>query len=141
MQNKPEKSDLTQDQLHDLVMRVTKASLSPDVETNLIGQVGRELIDKVVAFQSKVIDSDTDLEVGEIDVETSTCIIEVTNESDGALEKLLKLKNDPRLNPEQKKVALYAPNYSQQAAREAVEESIPVIQSLERLSTYIKKLG
>jgi len=139
MHHRPKKADLTPDQLHDLIMRITKATLSPDVQTSLTGQAGRELIDEIIAFQHTVLDPGTNLEVGIIDVEISTSIIAVTNESDGLLQKLLKLKNDPRLNPEQKKVVLYAPNYSPQAAREAVEESIPVIQSLERLSAYVKK--
>jgi hypothetical protein len=139
MQYRSKKSDLTPDQLRDLVMRVTSATLSPDIETSLKGQVGRELIDDIIAFRHKVLDPMTDLEVGEIDVETSACIIEVTNQSEGLHEKLLRLKIDPLLNPEQKKIVLYAPNYSQQAAREVVEESIPVIQSLERLSAYVKK--
>jgi hypothetical protein len=139
MHYRPKKSDLTPDQLRDLVMRVTRAILSPDVETSLTGQVGRELIGEITAFQHTVLDPITGLEVGEIDVETSTSIIEVTNESDGSLQKLLKLKNDPLLNPEQKKVVLYAPGYSPQAARDVVEESIPVIQSLARMSEYVKK--
>jgi len=140
MPDRAKKPDLTPDQLRDLVMRITNAVLSPDPETSLTGQVGRELIDDIIAFQHSVLDPDTGRPVGEIDVETSTCLIEVTNARDGSLQKLLKLKHDPLLNPEQKKVVLYAPDYAPHAAREAVEESIPVIQSLPRLLEYVKKM-
>jgi hypothetical protein len=121
-------------------MRITAAVLSPNIETSLTGQVGRELLAQIIAFQRKVFDPVTKLEVGEIAIETSTHLIEVTNESDGVLEKLLTLKNDPVFNPEQKTVVLYAPSYSRQAARDVVEESIPVIQSLEQLSAYAQKI-
>lgn len=137
MQNTPPPSDLTPHQLRDVVMRVTTACLSANVEINLKGHVGRELIGEIIAFQHHVIDPTTNLEIGEIDVETSTSIIEVTTQSEGLLQKIVQLKNDPRLNPTRKKVVLYAPHYAPSAAREAVEESIPVIQSLAKLREYI----
>lgn len=139
MPGTPGKSDLTPNQLHDMVMRVTTACLSGDAEICLKGSIARELLDKIVAFQYKVLDPRTDQEVGEIDVETSTHIIEVTDQGDGFLQKISKLKNDPLLNPRRKKVVLYAPHCTPAAAREVVEESIPVIQSLERLLEYLKK--
>ena len=141
MQYKPQKSDPTPDEIRKLVMRVTEACLSLDLETNLKGQVGRELIGDIIAFQRRVIHPTTGQDFGEIDVETAKTLIEVTNESDGLLQKLRELKSNPLLNPEQKKVVLYAPHYSPQAARDVVEEGIPVIQSLERLSGYIKKVS
>lgn len=139
MHFKPERSELSADHLRDVVMRMTQALLSGDNEANLVGQVARELLDTIIAFQRKVIDPMTGLEIGEIGVETSLYLIEVTTKSDGCLQKLLMLKNDPRFNPSRKRVVLYAPYYTPQAAREVVEESIPIIQSLEKLSTYIKK--
>ena len=140
MHSRSDKSKLTADQLRELVMRVANAVSSHDAKISMAGQVGRELIDEIIAFRYKVIDPVTKLEVDEIDIETPSCIIEVTNESDGSLQKLRKLKNDPLLNPRRKKVVLYAPNYSPQAARDVIEESIPVIQSLEKLSAHLKKI-
>lgn len=141
MQSQPRKSDLTANQLRDMVMRVTAACLSPDAELHLKGCVGRELIGEIIAFQYKILDPLTHVEVGEIDIETSTALIEVTNASEGALEKLCQLKYNPHLNPKRKKVVLYAPQYVPAAAREVVEEGIPIIQSLERLQEYIRRIS
>jgi hypothetical protein len=132
-------SDQSAEKLRTLFLRVADACTSSDEEMHLAGEVGRELVGEITDFRLQVLDPTTEKEIGVVDVETARYLIKVSIENEGLLPVLLQFKNDPLFNPARKKVLLYAPHYTPEAAREVIEESILIFQSLERLIDYVKK--
>jgi len=138
-QNGKDNLGLTVKQIHDLAVSVAAACTSPDPDVQLEGQVGRALIADLVSFQRKVFNAEG-VEIGEIDVETSNAIIEVTNTPRDKLKQLLKDQNEPLMNPNHKKVILYAPGYSHAADRQFASYGFPIIRSLKDLFNYLRSL-
>ncbi len=139
-QHGTDKLGLTVPQIHDLVMKVVAALNSPSVEIQLEGSVARTLIADVVSFQRKIYDANG-TEVGEIDVETSTAIIEVTTEKGRKLPQLLKDQSDPFINPDGKEVILYAPNYSHHSDVPFADHDIPIARTLKELFDELRLLS
>ncbi len=138
-QNGKDNLGLTVEQIRDLAVRVAAACTSSNKNTQLEGQVGRSLIADLVSFQRKVFNAGGE-EIGEIDVETSNAIIEVTNGDESKLEQVLKEQNDPLMNPQHKQVILYAPRYSHAADRQFASHGIPIIRSWKDLFDYLRSL-
>lgn len=140
-QNGTDKLGLTADQIRNLTVSVAEACLSSDPDVRLEGQVARTLISDLVSFKRKVYDA-SGTEIGEIDIETSNAIIEVTSGKQGKLQQLTKELSNPLMNPEHKKIILYAPNYSPAAGQEFTvgSERIPIIRSMKALFDYLRSL-
>lgn len=130
---------LSVQEIHDLAVSVANACLSPDPDIRLEGQVGKALISDLVSFQRKVYDSSGTV-IGEIDVETSNAIIEVTNRKEGKLEQLLKELNNPLMNPNHKQVIFYAPGYSHAADKQLASHGIHIVRSLKELFDYLRSI-
>jgi hypothetical protein len=131
---------LTADQIRNLVHRVAAAVNSPHEGTQLEGDVARLLIGDLVAFQRKEIDPATGKVIGDIDVETSAAIIEVTNEKRNKRRQILKEKNDTQMNPKGKQAILFAPNYSYAADVQFQSRGIAILRTLKDLFDYQRSL-
>ncbi|HZO70857.1 MAG TPA: hypothetical protein VFB60_01565 [Ktedonobacteraceae bacterium] len=136
-----DRQGLTVAQIRDLVMRVVAALNAPSAQTQLEGQVARAVIADLVSFQRIIHDPVTGEVVGEIDVETSTAIIEVTTTPSGKLEQLLREQNNPLINPEGKNVILYGPDYSHLADLQFAEHDIPIARNMQELFEELRLLG
>jgi hypothetical protein len=135
-QNGTDSLGLTADQIRQLVLKVVAALNSPDRKKQLEGQIARALIGDLVSFERKVYNANG-VEIGEIDVETSNAIIEVTTSPQGKLQQLLKELNNPLMNPTGKQVILYAPKYSRQADQLFASYGIKIVRSLQELMDYL----
>ncbi|MDQ2716562.1 MAG: hypothetical protein M3Z08_16780 [Chloroflexota bacterium] len=141
-QHGTDKQGLTVQQIRALVVKVATAVNSPDKEKQQEGIVARALIADVVSFQRKVYDANG-VEIGEIDVETSTAIIEVTTTDQGKRQQVIKEQTDPLINPKGKQVILYAPNYSPSTGGSFTMPGmpdIPIIRKLKDLFDYLRRL-
>lgn len=140
-QHGTDKLGLTAAQIRDMVNRIAIAVNSPDKEKQWEGEVAQSVIADVVSFQRKIYDPATGMVVGEIDVETSTAIIEVTTAPGDKLGQLVKDQSNPDINPKDKNVVLYAPNYSHSADLQFAEHDIPIIRTLKELFDELRLLG
>jgi hypothetical protein len=130
---------LTDPQIRDLVNRVAAAVNSSCRPTQLEGQVSRVLISDLVSFNHKIIDS-AGIEIGEIDVETSNVIIEVSKTDRRKNQQVLKEMNNKLINPMEKQVILFAPDYSHAADQQFKDKGIPIIRSYKDLFDYLRSL-
>ena len=80
-------------------------------------------------------------EVGEIDVETSNAIIEVTTQTARKLKQVQKLISNSDLNPLNKPVILYAPNYKFTPAQDIIATGSYVVCSQDELLKLLSILG
>ena len=96
-----------------------------------LSEVAEAVRNDLVAFNKKVLENG--LEIGEIDVETSIAIVEVTTQNTGKSKQISKRINDQTLNPTDKSVVLYAPNYSRNATRDIEKIGGHVVRSAEKL--------
>lgn len=103
---------VTAAQLRDIATRVAAALNSGDKGRILEGRTALAVLNNIVAFQKKVIDPNTGQEITDIDVETSTAIIQVTTNKKGKLDQTQTTINNPWVNPTNKPVIVFAPNYS-----------------------------
>ncbi len=80
-------------------------------------------------------------EVGEIDVETSNAIIEVTTQTARKLKQVQKLISNSDLNPLNKPVILYAPNYKFTPSQDIIATGSYVVSSQDELLELLSILG
>jgi RHS repeat-associated protein len=110
-----------------LSRKVMAAVRSSDAAVRLEGRAAVALSDTLVGFQKSV-------KGGEIDVETTKAIVEVTGgRSPGKLEQILKYINNREINPDGKAVVVYAPNLSPHAARTLEKAGATVVRTLDEL--------
>lgn len=135
-----DKLGLTDAQIRDLVNRVAAAINSSSPQQQLEGLVAKPLIADLVSFQRQIVDPATGEVVGEIDVETSNAIIEVSTTDESKLQQVLKEKDNKLINPKGKQVILYAPRYSHHADAQFKSYGIPIIRSFKDLFDYLRGL-
>jgi len=116
---------------------VEKALKSSDPDKVLEGQVGKIVIDDLESFNKKI---GLHGSVGEIDVETSKAIIEVTSKERGKLSQIKKLMENPSMNPLKKPVILYAPNYKGTPAKDITATGAIIVRSEQELLQVLSKL-
>ena len=77
--------------------------------------------------------------VGEIDFQVADAIIEVTVKSKGKLGQIQKYVNSRLLNPNNKVVVLFGPNYTNSAATRAIEDvGALVVRDLDELVHLVR---
>lgn len=79
------------------------------------------------------------LPVGDVDVETSNAIIEVTMQTGQKAGQIAKLQTDRLLNPSNKPVILFAPNYTELAQAE-LPPGVRVFRTEQGLLDYVTNL-
>jgi hypothetical protein len=117
--------------------RVEQALRSNDPDTVLEGRVAQAVAADLVDFNRKVGPEGT---IGEVDVETSKAIIEVTTRRSGKSRQIRKLLVDPAMNPAGKPVILFAPNYGPHATRNIAELGVVVVRTIEELLGVLVRL-
>ncbi len=131
---------LTVEQIRQLVVKVAEAVNSSDPDKQLEGSVAKTLIGDLVGFNRVIVDPATGEVIGEIDIETSNAMIEVTTGPGGKLSQIQKYLNNRVMNPGGKKVILYAPNYGGQAATDIEALNVPVVKNLRDLFDWLRNL-
>jgi hypothetical protein len=131
---------LTAAQIRELAVKVADAVNSSDKDKQLEGTTARALIGDLVAFNKKIYDPATGEVIGEIDIETSDAIIEVTTKKTGKLSQIQKYLNNPLMNPDGKPVILYAPNYIGQATKDIEALNVPVVKTMQDLFDWLRNL-
>jgi hypothetical protein len=99
--------------------------------------VARAVAADLVAFNRKVGPEGA---IGEVDVETSKAIIEVTTRRSGKSRQVTKLLADSAMNPAGKPVILFAPNYGPHATRNMAELGVVVVRTIEELLGVLGQL-
>jgi hypothetical protein len=117
--------------------RVEQALRSNDPDTVLEGRVAKAVEADWVDFNRKVGPEGA---IGEVDVETSKAIIEVTTRRSGKSRQIRKLLADPAMNPVGKPVILFAPNYGPHAPRNIAELGVVVVRTIEELLGVLVQL-
>jgi hypothetical protein len=120
---------------------ITDALNSANPQKVLEGQVANAIIQaefNLVSF-NKVVGLNG--EIGEIDVETSNAIIEVTTQTARKLRQIQKLISNPDLNPLKKPVILYAPNYKITPAQDIIATGSYVVRAKDELLELLFQLG
>jgi hypothetical protein len=79
--------------------------------------------------------------IGEVDVETTNAIIEVTISPSGKLDQITKLRSNPNFNLSGKPVILYAPNYRGTPEKAITSVGGYVVRTQQELLNLLKKLG
>ncbi|MBD2774742.1 hypothetical protein [Iningainema tapete] len=104
------------------------------IVANAIIQAGFELI----SFNKEV---GLNGSIGEIDVETVNAIIEVTTQTSRKLKQIQKLISNLDLNPLNKAVILYAPNYKFTPAQDITNTGGYIVRTQEELLHLLSILG
>lgn len=80
--------------------------------------------------------------ITDVDVETEHAMVEITKSDGGKLDQVLDMQRDRRINPEGKAVALYAPNYTDDAKAAIAQRSktIPVFRDMNDLIPWLVDL-
>ena len=110
--------------------RVEQALRSSDPDTVLEGRVAKAVEVDLVDFNRKVGPEGA---IGEVDIETSKAIIEVTTRRSGKARQIKKLLANLAMNPAGKPVILFAPNYGPHATRNISELGVVVVRTIEEL--------
>lgn len=111
---------------------IMTALKSAEAATRLEGEAAAALGETVTGFQ-KVVTQGGKV-VGEIDVETTKAIVEVTNgASPRKLQQITKLIGNKTLNPNGKPVVVYGPNLGRQAAQALEKAGAKVVRTLDQL--------
>ena len=119
----------------ELLDSVRAALQSSDDAVKLEGQAARALKDDLVSFQKQIGPNGS---IGELDVETSKFIIEVSQSSKpGKLLQLEKLIQNPDLNPAGKGVVLYAPNITRNSHRAHEATGATVVKTIDELKAMV----
>jgi Domain of unknown function (DUF4157)/Bacterial SH3 domain len=115
-----------------LAKRIAAALASADPAVRLEGKVAEALGGSVVSFQKKfVIEGVT---IGEIDVETTKAIIEVTGgRSPGKLKQITRQISNRIINPEGKAVIVYGPELGIHAAKSLENAGAKVVRTLDEI--------
>jgi hypothetical protein len=117
--------------------RVEQALRSNDPDTVLEGRVAKAVEADLVDFNRKVGPEGA---IGEVDVETSKAIIEVTTRRSGKSRQIKKLLTNPAMNPAGKPVILFAPNYGPHATRNISDLGVVVVRTIEELLEVLLQL-
>ena len=117
--------------------RIEQALRSNDPDTVLEGRVAKAVAADLVDFNRKVGPEGA---IGEVDVETSKAIIEVTTRRSGKSRQMKKLLANPAMNPAGKPVILFAPNYGPYATRNIAELGVVVVRTIEELLGVLLQL-
>jgi hypothetical protein len=120
---------------------INAALNSADPERRLEGEVAKALKDagfNVTDFNTKIGPNGS---IGEIDVATDQVIIEVTTRPRGKLSQIKRSITDEQMNPADKRVILYAPNYQHRAERDITEAGSEVVRSLPDLLKRMRELS
>jgi hypothetical protein len=117
--------------------RIEQALRSNDPDTVLEGRVAKAVEDDLVDFNRKVGPEGV---IGEVDVETSKAIIEVTTRRSGKSRQIRKLLANPAINPAGKPVILFAPNYGPHATRNISDLGVVVVHTIEELLEVLSQL-
>jgi len=117
--------------------RVEEALRSNDPDTVLEGRVAQAVAADLVDFNRKVGPEGA---IGEVDVETSKAMIEVTTRRSGKSRQIRKLLADPAMNPAGKPVILFAPHYGPHATRNIAELGVVVVRTIEELLGVLVQL-
>jgi len=114
---------------------IKSALRSGNVATQLEGQAASALGASVTGFK-RVVTAGGRV-VGEIDVETSKAIVEVTSgRAPGKVNQVLRLLSDKTLNPQGKPVVVYGPNLGKQAAEALQKTGAIVVRTLDELKRF-----
>jgi hypothetical protein len=117
--------------------RIEQALQSNDPDTVLEGRVAKAVEESLVDFNRKVGPEEA---IGEVDVETSKAIIEVTTRRSGESGQIRKLLANPAMNPAGKPVILFAPNYGPHATRNISDLGVVVVRTIEELLGVLLQL-
>ena len=125
-------------QIENAIQAALKSSIPGDV---LEGQVANVIKQEGIEIQgfNKAIGSNAS--IGEIDVETSKAIIEVTTQSTGKLGQIQKIITNAEMNPSGKPVILYAPNYGGTAGRAITDAGAYIVRNEQELIQLLQNLG
>ena len=99
-----------------IARQVNTALESAEAGARLEGQLGKQLINQIVDFRKTVTEGGR--RVGEIDLETSSAIIEATLDATGKSGQVQKLLTNKTMNPLGKAVIVYGPNLKAGAIRD-----------------------
>jgi uncharacterized protein YukE len=108
-------------------------------DRELEGMVANYVRHDLVSFQRNI--EGPDGRIGEIDIETSNAIVEVTTQRSGKLKQIKKYLLLPEMNPLDKAVILFAPNYLADAAQDITNVGAYVVRSRDELVELLQKLG
>jgi hypothetical protein len=117
--------------------RIEQALRSNDPDTVLEGRVAKAVEEDLVDFNRKVGPEGA---IGEVDVETSKAIIEVTTRRSGKSRQIRKLLANPAMNPAGKPVILFAPNYGPHATKNISDLGVVVVHTIEELLGVLVQL-
>jgi len=117
--------------------RIEQALRSNDPDTVLEGRVAKAVEEDLVDFNRKV---GPEVAIGEVDVETSKAIIEVTTRRSGKSRQIRELLANPAMNPAGKPVILFAPNYGPHATRNISDLGVVVVHTIEELLEVLSQL-
>jgi hypothetical protein len=121
----------------ELANRIEQALRSNDPDTALEGRVAKAVEADLVDFNRKVGPEGA---IGEVDVETSKAIIEITTRRSGKSRQIKKLLANPAMNPAGKPVILFAPNYGPHATRNISALGVVVVHTIEELLEVLLQL-
>ncbi|MEG3974038.1 hypothetical protein QT970_05375 [Microcoleus sp. herbarium8] len=111
---------------------------STNAGTKLEARIANLLRHDLISYGRKEFNANGRL-VGEVDVETSNAIIESTISSGQKAEQIAKLQTDRLLNPGNKPVILFAPNYTD-AAQAELPSGVRVFRTEQGLLDYVTNL-
>jgi hypothetical protein len=120
-----------------LTTRITQALQSSDPDRVLEGEVARAVAGDLVDLNRKIGPNGA---TGEVDVETSRAIIEVTTRRAGKLRQIQKLLSHPDMNPSGKPVILFAPDYGPSATADIINAGAIVVRTQEELLSVLATL-
>jgi hypothetical protein len=126
------------DKLKAIKKAIREALNSSDPNKRLEGEVASWFEDRIVDFNKRVPPETAS--VGEIDVELSNVIIEVTSRESQKLKQIKSLLSDNYLNPMKKKVILFAPNYGFNAEKDIIKAGAHIARTKEELNKLVRTL-
>ena len=118
-----------------LARAINAARASTNAGTALEGEVAAALGRSVTGFQKTVTVAGKT--IGEIDIETSKAIIEVTGASGRKAGQAAKLVENAAMNPEGKLVVVYGPDLAPGAAKAIEETGAKVARTIEELKSLV----
>lgn len=99
--------------------------------------VAKHIEKMMVAFNQKFGENG---EFGEIDAATKEAIIEVTTRRKGKFTQTTEVFRSLLLNPEQKSVVLYAPNYNEEPKKKVSHHGVRCVRNLEELDAALRSI-
>ena len=117
--------------------RIEQALRSSDSDRVLEGEIAMAVAGDWIDFNRQVGPKGA---TGEVDVETTRAIIEVTTQRTGKLKQLQKLLSHPDMNPLGKPVILFAPNYGRTATQAIINAGAIIVRTQEELLRVLATL-